>query len=94
MRFRDELALVTDSRSRSSLSMYLYCMRSCSFFKLIGRLKVYLKIMFIFAAVRCVMERCRVGVQYSRAQRIELENAVWCNIAQAWYTYSSVTCNF
>jgi hypothetical protein len=37
--------------------------------------------MFIFAAVRCVMERCSVGVQYSRAQRIELENAVWCNIA-------------
>jgi len=49
--------------------MYLYCIRSCSFFKLMGRLNVYLKIMFIFAAVRCVMDRCNVRVQYDTEQR-------------------------
>ena len=34
-----------------------------------GRLNVYLKIMFIFAAVRCVMDRCNVRVQYDTEQR-------------------------
>jgi len=48
---------LTDSRSRSSLSMYLYCMSSCSFLRLIGKLNVYLKIIFSLAAVRDVSER-------------------------------------
>ena len=48
---------LTDSRSRSSLSMYLYCIRSSNFFRLMGRLKVYRRIIFNLAAVRCVKER-------------------------------------